>query len=264
MVAALRVLWSIATVALAAIPTTAGLAAVDDIQQSAYELLYDALREGDAQTERGVTVEGLVFERDAATFQLHSGQLHLLQPFEGRTPGAVWIGQGRFRLFRVEGIDLPIRRAVFFFTDPVYDVFPGLAWEPGIPPGEARREVEEAMRYLADGDGWMSRDFAAPRFHRREEYEAGRSVREEAADVIGVRAYEVESIIEENLDFSARATLTFERLLYGFDWLPSAFTRSSRWNPSCGKTGRPPSMRGRRTLRMSGSISPPPRRELVR
>ncbi|MDP9120591.1 MAG: hypothetical protein M3O15_04360 [Acidobacteriota bacterium] len=46
---------------------------------------------------RVVQVKGLVLERDVYRFQL-DGTFHLLSPVEGRTVGAVFIGQGSYRL----------------------------------------------------------------------------------------------------------------------------------------------------------------------
>ena len=220
---------------------------------------------------------------DAATFHLNSGDLHLLQPVDGRTIGAVWIGEGRFlmeapieveraqlrRFYQSDDIDQVIRRAVFFFTDDVDSVFPGVTWEARPPPNDARREVEEAMKYLSDGDGWMHRDLALPmlnntsgffyahvaegrgdpliftvtpfdaeevslskrarreqtretvaQFYRQQDHETGRSVYQEGLDLIRIGHYEIATTVERNLDFSARATLSIQRIRDGFDWIP--------------------------------------------
>lgn len=58
---------------------------------------YAALRAA-APDGRTVPVSGLVLERDAFRFQLDSGTLHFLAPVEGRTVGAVFVGQGSYRL----------------------------------------------------------------------------------------------------------------------------------------------------------------------
>ncbi len=47
---------------------------------------------------RTIAVHGLVLERDAFRFELASGTLHLLAPVAGRTVGAVFVGDGSYRL----------------------------------------------------------------------------------------------------------------------------------------------------------------------
>jgi Carboxypeptidase regulatory-like domain/Peptidase family M1 domain len=44
------------------------------------------------------TVNNLVLKRDAATFTLRSGEVYFLPPVEGRTTGAVFVGDGEFTL----------------------------------------------------------------------------------------------------------------------------------------------------------------------
>jgi hypothetical protein len=47
---------------------------------------------------RTLAVTGLVLERDAFRFEFATGTFHFLAPVEGRTIGAVFLGQGTFRL----------------------------------------------------------------------------------------------------------------------------------------------------------------------
>jgi hypothetical protein len=47
---------------------------------------------------RTVPVQGLVLERDVFRFQFDSGAFHFLKPVAGRTVGAVFVGQGSYRL----------------------------------------------------------------------------------------------------------------------------------------------------------------------
>ncbi|HVT59775.1 MAG TPA: M1 family aminopeptidase [Thermoanaerobaculia bacterium] len=47
---------------------------------------------------RVIAVQGLVLERDAFRFQFDSGAFHFLAPVGGRTVGAVFVGQGSYRL----------------------------------------------------------------------------------------------------------------------------------------------------------------------
>ena len=65
--------------------------------QAATDPTYALLRAA-APDGRKIPVENLVLERDAYHFELHSGALHLLRPVEGRTIGAVFVGQGSYRL----------------------------------------------------------------------------------------------------------------------------------------------------------------------
>lgn len=59
----------------------------------AYSALRSARPDG-----RKVPVQGLTLERDVFQFRLDSGAIHLLAPVEGRTVGAVFVGQGSLRL----------------------------------------------------------------------------------------------------------------------------------------------------------------------
>lgn len=65
--------------------------------QAATDPTYAALR-GAKPDGRRIPVRNLVLERDAFRFQLDSGALHLLAPVDGRTVGAVFVGQGSYRL----------------------------------------------------------------------------------------------------------------------------------------------------------------------
>src|SRR5215211_7498349 len=47
---------------------------------------------------RRVPVQGLTLERDVFRFQFDSGAFHFLAPVEGRTVGAVFVGQGSLKL----------------------------------------------------------------------------------------------------------------------------------------------------------------------
>jgi hypothetical protein len=65
--------------------------------QAGTDPTYAALR-GARPDGRKIPVQNLVLERDAFRFQLDSGALYLLAPVEGRTVGAVFVGQGSYRL----------------------------------------------------------------------------------------------------------------------------------------------------------------------
>lgn len=65
--------------------------------QAVTDPTYAALR-GARPDGRKIPVQNLVLERDAFRFELGSGALHLLAPVGGRTVGAVFVGQGSYRL----------------------------------------------------------------------------------------------------------------------------------------------------------------------
>src|SRR3954447_1967385 len=65
--------------------------------QAATDPTYAALR-GAKLDGRKIPVQNLVLERDAFRFQLDSGALSLLAPVDGHTVGAVFVGQGSYKL----------------------------------------------------------------------------------------------------------------------------------------------------------------------
>lgn len=80
-----------------ALALAAGVTGLAAPVQAAPDPTYTALR-GAKPDGRHIPVRNLVLERDAFRFQLDSGALHLLAPVEGRTVGAVFVGQGSYRL----------------------------------------------------------------------------------------------------------------------------------------------------------------------
>ncbi len=58
------------------------------------------------------------------------------------------------------------------------------------------------------------------RFHRRSDYETGRSIPQEALDLIRVTGYDIDTRVRGNLDLEARATMAFERLQARYSWIP--------------------------------------------
>jgi hypothetical protein len=72
-------------------------AAVVPALQAAPDPTYTAVR-GARPDGRRIPVRDLVLERDAFRFQFDSGEIHFLAPVEGRTFGAVFVGQGSYRL----------------------------------------------------------------------------------------------------------------------------------------------------------------------
>ncbi|HVF60541.1 MAG TPA: M1 family aminopeptidase [Thermoanaerobaculia bacterium] len=72
---------------------TAGPAAAAAPPDPTYAALRAARPDG-----RTVTVQGLVLERDVFRFRLDAGAVHFLAPVAGRTIGAVFLGEGSWRL----------------------------------------------------------------------------------------------------------------------------------------------------------------------
>ena len=144
--------------------------------RSAYDVWYDALRELQLDPERGAHVSNVTLEKDAGRFHLDEGQIQLLEPVDGRTMGAVFVGQGRFELsapdpiergqlhraFQSEQIDLPFRGLVMLFTDFTLSELGDVDWEPMEPHDDAEREAHEARDYFSDDDGWASRRVMLP------------------------------------------------------------------------------------------------------
>ena len=153
------------------------IAAAQDAEATTYHRWYQGLRAAAPDPDRGATVRGLSLEKDRATFHLEEGTLHLLDDVEGRTYGALFVGNGRLtltppitqerehlrRMRGVESLDEPFRTAVFLFTDGTLDeLSQTLSWTPTPAPSSGRKAVEEALKYLLDGDGWIHRDLAIP------------------------------------------------------------------------------------------------------
>lgn len=264
--------------------TTSPSAALSD--STAYHQWYEALRDAAPDPTRGAAVQNLILKRDVATLELIDGYLHLLQPIDGRTVGAVFVGQGRFsltppisverdqlkRFYDVDSLARDIKTAVLFFTDETAEeLSSALTWETRPAPSNAAREVEEALKYLSDDDGWMHRDLMVPmlnggpgffhahvaqsrgdpliftvnpyefeevslsrrakktrghvrevvtQFHQQADYKGGMSQPQEALDLVRVSHYDIESTFASNLDFSATATLTVQRVATDHAWIP--------------------------------------------
>ena len=138
---------------------------------------YDGLRSTAADPSRGARVENLTLTRDAGSFHLASGTLHLLREIEGRIVGAVFVGEGRFtmsapdpveqrqleRAYDMASLDTRFRTAVFLFTDfTVSELENTLEWGPLEVQREAQREIDEALDYVSNDDGWVSASLMQP------------------------------------------------------------------------------------------------------
>jgi hypothetical protein len=132
---------------------------------------------------RGATIEGLTFSRDVGVFQFGRGQLQLLEPVDGRTVGAVFVGEGRFQMtpppsetvergqiqreFGTDVVDLPFRAVVMLFSEITLQQLEtaagsGIAWGPLEPASGAQSEIDEAREYFSTSGGWVDRAIALP------------------------------------------------------------------------------------------------------
>lgn len=270
-------------------PTTSLMGLGPDVTAAAdstrFVAWYESLRNLRPDAARGANVEGVTLERDAATFELVRGTIHLLEEVDGRTIGAVFSGEGHFRVTVPDPVErahlvrtfetpddpaMTFENAVFLFTDfTLSELEQGVTWGPLEPSGAAKDEVEEARQYLTDGDGWVDRTVTLPvlnggpgffyahfsedrgdplifavdphqaeeislwrrtergkrrslmaRFHRQVDYTTGRSLPQEALDLVKIHGYDIETEIEGGLDLTGRAAASMSRMQAGFDWVP--------------------------------------------
>jgi len=124
---------------------------------------YDALR-AMRPDGRTVTVQGLSLVRDAFTIELRSGVVHLLAPVRGTTVGAVFIGDGAYRLTpataaerrqlrlqtgeaQLETLTDRFDRLVLFFTDrTAAEIMAHAPVATGAPNEPAVRFYEDYLR----------------------------------------------------------------------------------------------------------------------
>lgn len=139
---------------LTLVATTASAAPVAE-----YEALRAARPDG-----RTVTVEALALVRDVYRIELRSGVLHLLAPVGGRTFGAVFLGDGGYRLTpassaerrqlrlvtgdaQLEALTDRFDRMILFFTDGTADEIAAHAQvRTGAPNDQAVRIYEEYLK----------------------------------------------------------------------------------------------------------------------
>ena len=73
---------------------------------------YQGLRNLRPDPTRSAKVRALTLTRDAGTFHFGDGQIHLLEPIDGRMIGAVFVGEGRFEMAAPERVEQDqLRRA---------------------------------------------------------------------------------------------------------------------------------------------------------
>ncbi len=144
------------------------------VAQEAPELTrwIDAVRDAEVDPAAAAAIRDVVLVRDAGEIRLDEGTLHLLPEVDGRRWAAYFSGSGSFRLtppMEIEAdqierfwgtreIDRPFRSAVFVFTDETLAELTsgGLSAMP--VPDDADNDLEEAARYVANGDGWLTRE----------------------------------------------------------------------------------------------------------
>jgi hypothetical protein len=259
----------------------------DPADTTAYGRWYQALRNAAPDASQGAPVTDLTLKRDAATLHFTKGTLNLLPPTEGRVWGAVFIGEGTFsvsapiaveqeqlrKTFGAKDVVKPFRTAVLFFTDSTAaELSHALHLGQLAAPSGADREVEEALKYLTDDKGWVSRDLMVPlldaspgffyahvagdrgdpvmfmvdpydaeqisvarraggkvhgdvrevvsQFRGRKEIAAGSSISQEDLDLIRVDHYDIESTIEDNLDYTGKAVEHVLRVDDAHPWVP--------------------------------------------
>jgi hypothetical protein len=293
---------------------------------TAYGRWFAGLRAARIDATMGADVHNLVLERDEGTLRLTEGRLQLLEPIQGRVYGMVFVGRGSFtltppidaerahmkRLYGEERFERELRTAVIFFTDWTLDeVGQAVAWQALPPQGDARREVEEALAYVSDDDGWVSRDLMVPllnrgagifyahmardrgdpfvfavdpydaeevslyrraegkgrrretvvRFHKRSDYETGRSIPQEALDLVVADRYDVETTVQGNLDVVGRTTVHMAVQAEGHPWVPFSLYHELRVDSVTWSDGTPaPFARGKEAADVWVDVSGAPSR----
>ncbi len=123
-----------------------------------YQQLRQASSRADAFSGDYAIVNNMVLKRDAATFTLRSGEVYFLAPIEGRTTGAVFIGEGNFYLapptdaerrtltWYADAADLreDFTQLVLRFTDKTLEEFKqsaGVSMKTGGPQAERARTL---------------------------------------------------------------------------------------------------------------------------
>jgi hypothetical protein len=139
-------------------PRVVGEVVVTDTRANT-DPVYQQLRKlSDAQNSFSgeyVTVGNFVLKRDEGTFSFRSGEFYFLNPIEGRTTGAVFIGNGEFYLnppveserkmmqFFTESPDFreQFSQLVMFFTDDTAELIKS---SPGAKAGNSGPQAEKA------------------------------------------------------------------------------------------------------------------------
>jgi hypothetical protein len=122
-------------------------------------------------------VHHLVLTRDVGRLTLEQGQLYLLSPIGGRVVGAVFRGEGRFafaptvpaeraeleRFASTPTIDDTIQEAIMLFSDSTAAELRGLAFGPGLIPGDVGDHVRDLLgSFKGHNDGSYGSDVLSP------------------------------------------------------------------------------------------------------
>lgn len=99
---------------IATIETGVTVSASSSNTDAVYQKLRGLLKQPDAFSGEYASVTNLVLKRDAATFTLRSGEIHFLSQVEGRSIGAVFIGDGE--LYMKPPVDVE-QKALAIFTE---------------------------------------------------------------------------------------------------------------------------------------------------
>ena len=160
--------------AICALPLAPSSALAQDNEYLALREAIGSLRPDLSQV---AAVESLVLERPAARFELSNGEIALLE-LDGRTVGAVFVGEGRFsfwansameqgqlrRNFEVDSVSQRLDKAVFLFADHTeQELRAALDLGPAEEPDDAKGAVEDAMRYLEVEDDDLGFDVGVMR-----------------------------------------------------------------------------------------------------
>lgn len=140
-----------------------------------------ALRDLRPDPARGAMIQDLAFSRDVGIFLFGPGQMQLLAPIDGRTVGAVFVGEGRFQLaapdaveqaqlrraFGADVADVPFRAAVLLFSDATLSQLESaggtpISWGPLEPHPDALREIQESRDYFTDENAGVDPKIALP------------------------------------------------------------------------------------------------------
>ena len=151
--------WTGSSVVLAAACTIASAAGTPAELEATYRALREMHPDG-----RSVAVQELVLEHDVFRFSLRSGRIHFLAPVEGRTFGAVFIGEGAYDLLpateserhvlglltrdeKLTVLSDKFSEAVFLFTDDTAArILAAASLDNGAPDARAGQAVENCLK----------------------------------------------------------------------------------------------------------------------
>ncbi|HEX9581818.1 MAG TPA: M1 family aminopeptidase [Gemmatimonadales bacterium] len=169
-----RLSWfvALAAVVLAASFHPLGGAALGIPVQQAVATLHDSLFHQLSTVPNGAPrtadVTNFTIRRDVAAFILESGQLYFLDPVDGRTVAAVFVGAGRFafapptrvereqlvRAWRTPALERPFTELFLFFADStVEELAPAVTWNSPARslPESVRAVARRGLQYLSHG-----------------------------------------------------------------------------------------------------------------